>query len=157
MAITRYRRLRDMDPFTRFFDAPDVFTDRLMDWPRLFGRDRVFDLPMAWHPSTDVYEEDDKVYVKMDLPGLTKDEIDVSFDGHILSVTGHRKTEKEKDDGCYWSRERYTGEFHRYVHIPVEVGSKDLKAKYEDGVLLVTLEKAEKMKKTKIAIESGKK
>ena len=57
---------------------------------------------------------------------------------------------------CYWYRERYFGEFHRYVHIPAEVSSDDLKARYEDGVLTVTLHKEEKAKRKKIAIEAGK-
>ncbi len=138
-------------------DFPDVFSDRMLDLPLLFGRRTDAEVPMAWHPSADVYEDDGHVLVKMDLPGLTKDEIDVSFDGHILSITGRREEEKKEDGGTYWSRERFSGEFHRYVHIPVEVTSENMKAKYEEGVLEVTLPKAEKIKKKKIAIETGKK
>lgn len=157
MAITRFRRLRELDPFTSFFDLPDVFSDRMLDFPRLVGRSRTGDMPTAWHPSVDVYDDEEKVYVKMDLPGVSKDDIDISFDGHILSITGHRKTEKEVNEDGYWSRERYTGEFRRHVHIPTDVGSDDLKATYKDGVLLVTLHKTEKVKKKKIDIESGAK
>ncbi len=155
MAITRYRRLKEFEPFKSFFDLPDIFSDRMLDFPRLVGRNWLGDVPTAWHPSVDVYDDEEKVYVKMDLPGVSKDDIDISFDGHILSITGHRKTEDEVKKDGYWSRERYTGEFHRHVHIPTDVGSDDLKATYEDGVLLVTLQKAEKAKKKKIAIESG--
>jgi HSP20 family protein len=93
----------------------------------------------------------------MDLPGVSKDEIDISFDGHILSVTGRREGEKSEGDTCYWSRERFAGEFHRYVHIPAEVISDGLKAKYDNGILEVALPKPEAAKRKKIAIESGKK
>ena len=92
----------------------------------------------------------------MDLPGLSRDEVDISFDGHILSVTGRRKEEELKETEGYWSRERFAGEFHRFVHVPAEASSDDLKAKYEDGVLRITLHKTEKAKRKKIAIEAGK-
>jgi len=156
MTLTRYRRRTDWEPFRSFYDLPEVFTDRTSDFPSIFGRDRGFDFPKAWHPSADVYEDDGEVFVKMDLPGMTRDEIDISFDGHILSITGRRDEDESKESECYWSRERYFGEFHRYVHVPAEVTSDDLKARYDEGVLMVTLHKAEKAKRKKIAIESGK-
>lgn len=155
MAITRYRRLRDWDPFGTMLDLPDIYSDVISDYPRLFGRDRLTDLPLAWHPAVDVYEDNEHVFVRMDLPGLSKEDIDISFDGHILSITGRREEEKAEDGSCYWSRERFSGEFHRYVHIPSEVMSEGLKATFTDGVLEVMLPKAERAKRKKIAIESG--
>lgn len=157
MAITRYRGLRGLEPFASMFDWPDLYSDTLLDFPRLFGRNRGVELPMVWHPSVDMYESDGSVLVRMDLPGLSKDDIDISFDGHVLSVTGQREEEEEKTDegSCYWSRERFTGDFHRYVHIPTEVLSEKLKAKFKDGVLEIELPKAEKAKRKKIAIEFG--
>jgi len=138
-------------------DLPDIYSDVMADFPRLFGRDRLADVPLAWHPAVDVYEDNEHVFVRMDLPGLSKDDIDISFDGHILSITGRREEEKSEDSSCYWSRERFRGEFHRYVHIPAEVMSEDLKATFTDGVLEVMLPKAERAKRKKIAIESGEK
>ena len=157
MAITRYRKLRELEPFASLFDWPDVFADTWLDFPGLSGRKGTRSLTGTWHPSADVYEDGERVIVKMDLPGLSKDEIDVSFDGHILSITGRREEEESKDGTSYWSRERFVGEFHRYVHIPGDVVSDDLSAKYNDGVLEVVLPKAQKAKKKKVAIESGKK
>ena len=156
MTLTRYSRGTDWEPLRSLYEFPDVFTDRMLDFPRFLGRDREGAMPTVWHPSSDVFEDDGNVYVKMDLPGLKKDEIDISFDGHILSITGRRMEEDLKESECYWSRERYHGEFHRYVHIPAEVSSEDLKAKYDEGVLTVTLHKEEKAKRKKIAIEAGK-
>lgn len=150
MTITRYRRPRE--PFSGMFEYPDIFSDRIWDVPSYYGRD----VSTAWHPSADVYEDDNLVIVKMDLPGMTKDEIDISFDGHVLAVTGRRDGD-DVDGSCHWSRERFHGDFHRYVHIPTDVGSENLKATYENGVLEVALEKAEKVKTKKIAIESGEK
>ena len=157
MTLTRYKRMRDLDPFTGLLDWPDFFTDTMARFPKFFGREDGRDLVTAIHPAVDVYEDDGYVFVRMDLPGLTKDEIDITFDGHILSVTGRREEETAKDGGCYWSRERFAGDFHRYVHIPGDVVSDKLKARYENGVLEVSLPKAEKVKRKKVAIESGKK
>lgn len=154
MALTRYRRRTDWEPFKAFFDFPEILADRMMDWPSLFGRERGFSLPTMWHPSADVFEDSGNVYVRMDLPGMKKDEIDISFDGHVLSITGHREEDELKETECYWSRERYSGDFHRYVHVPTEVSAEDLNAKYEDGVLMITLHKTEKATRKKIAIES---
>ena len=156
MAITRYNRsrgLRTLDPFEAILDFPELYGGRILDYfPNFFGRDMSV---TAWHPSVDMYEDENNIYVKMDLPGITKDDINMSFDGHILSVTGRREAEDIEDEGgSYWSRERYIGEFHRYVHIPGDVDSDNLKAKFKDGVLEVTLPKTEKAKAKKIAIES---
>lgn len=155
MAITRYGRRTDWEPLRAFYDFPEVVAERMLDFRSLFGRERGFGLPTAWHPSADIYEDDGNVYVKMDLPGMKRDEIDISFDGHILSITGRREDGELRESECYWSRERYAGEFHRFVHIPSEASSDDLKAKYEDGVLTVTLHKTEQARRKKIAIESG--
>ena len=155
MTLTRYKRRTDWEPFRSFCDFPEVLAEKMGDFPSFFGRERGFGLPTAWHPSVDVYEDDGNVFVQMDLPGMKKEEIDISFDGHVLSITGRRKEDESIEGGDYWSRERYYGEFHRYVHVPTEVTSDDLKAKYEDGVLVVTLHKAEAAKRKKIAVESG--
>jgi len=155
MTLTKYRRHTDWDPLRTFYGAGDVFTDRMMDIPSLLDRERDMGFVSAWHPKVDVFEDDGYVFVKMDLPGMSKDEIDISFDGHVLSITGRREEEELKEKECYWSRERFIGEFHRYVHIPAEVSSDDLNAKYDDGVLKVRLQKTEGAKRKKVAIESG--
>ena len=125
----------------------------MLNLPELFGDGGA--TPLAWHPPVDMREDNDQVFVKMDLPGLTAEDIDISFDGHILSITGKRKEEAEENEGCYWSRERFSGEFHRYIHIPAEVSSEKLSAAFKDGVLKVTLPKSEKSKVKRIPVSSG--
>jgi HSP20 family protein len=138
-------------------DVADVFTDRLGELPFFPDRGSRLGSAQMWHPSVDMFEDDGNVYVKLDVPGMSKDNIDVSFDGHILSITGKREEQVERNDSCYWSRERYEGDFHRYVHIPADIASEEsLKATYDNGVLTITLQKAERSQKKKVAIESGK-
>ncbi|GAB4350379.1 MAG: Hsp20/alpha crystallin family protein [Candidatus Abyssubacteria bacterium] len=155
MALIRRSML---NPFAGLGEWSDLMGGMLYDFPRLHEPHPFFgsETEVAWHPSVDMYEDDDKLYVKLDLPGMNKEDIDISFDGHVLSIMGRREEEKETGDGvCYWSRERRSGEFHRYVHIPIEVSGDDLKAKFENGVLTVSFNKAEKIKRKKIEIESG--
>jgi HSP20 family protein len=159
MALIRHRML---NPFTGQADWSELVGGMFYDFPRLHTHEAYpfygmeGGLEAAWHPSVDMYEDDDKVYVKLDLPGMKKEDIDISFDGHVLSITGRRDEEKEfGDDVCYWFKERRSGEFHRYVHVPLEVDGDDLKANFENGVLTISVNKAEKAKRKKIAIESG--
>ena len=154
MALMRYsRKINTWDPLADLLNFTDVFGGRMLELPRVFSGDG--ELPTAWHPPVDMYEDDEHVYVKMDLPGLSKDDIDISFDGHILSITGSRKEREFEGGGNYWSKERFTGDFHRYIHVPMEVTSEDLSATFKDGVLEVSLSKAEKNRVKKIPIASG--
>jgi HSP20 family protein len=154
MALMRYRRgVRGWDPLADVLEMTDLLGGRVMEWPRLFQRDS--EIATAWHPAVDMYEDDGHVFVRMDLPGLTKEEVNISFDGHLLSITGERKEEEKRGDGSCWSKERFSGEFHRHVHVPVEVSTEGLTATIHDGVLEVTLPKTENSKVKKIPIESG--
>ena len=151
MALMRYRRR--WNPLADALEMTDLFGRRTPDWPDLVYRDS--EVATAWHPAVDMYEDDGNVFVRVDLPGLTKEDVSISFDGHILSITGERKGEESKGDGSYWSKDRFSGEFHRYVHVPVEVSTEGLTATIHDGVLEVTLPKTDSSKVKKIPIESG--
>jgi HSP20 family protein len=154
MALVRFDRRLGWDPIADLLDLTDLYGGRMLDLAKITdGQELV--TPTAWHPAVDMFEDNDNIIVKMDLPGLTKDDIDISFDGHVLSITGQRKIEEMKGEGSYWSKERFSGEFHRYIHLPMEVSSENLSAKFREGVLEVTVPKAEKNKVKKIPIESG--
>ncbi len=150
MALVRYRNLGGWNPVSDLMDLMDLGSRRFANFDVGDGATRV-----AWHPPVDMYEDNDMILVRMDLPGMKKDEIDISFDGHILSITGTRQEKELNGNGSYWSRERFTGEFHRYVHIPAEVSSEGLVATFTDGVLEVSLPKKESSRLKKIPIESG--
>ncbi|RJP24231.1 MAG: Hsp20/alpha crystallin family protein [Candidatus Abyssobacteria bacterium SURF_5] len=150
MALNRYSgRTQRWNPVADLLELADLYGGRMLDVPDFFQNGG------AWHPAVDMLEDNDTVFVKMDLPGLSKDDINISFDGHILSITGVRKEEEMKEGASYRSRERFTGEFHRYIHIPAEISSDKLAATFKDGVLEVSLPKSEKNKLRKIAIQSG--
>lgn len=106
-------------------------------------------------PKIDVWEDEDKYVVEAELPGFDKKDIDVNITDDILTIRATRKQEEEKKGKNYYYAERSYGEFVRSLRLPVEVDKKAIKAKYNNGVLELTLPKTKeaKEKSTKIEIE----
>lgn len=106
-------------------------------------------------PKIDVWEDNDKYVVEAELPGFDKKDIDVNITDDILTIKAVRKKEEEKKDKNYYYAERSYGEFIRSLRLPSEVDKKSIKAKYNNGVLELTLPKTKeaKEKSTKVEIE----
>jgi len=136
----------------------------LAAWPG-FGRltslrdeiDRLFQEPLAelarttnllsgWTPAIDLYEDKDNVFVKAELPGMKKEDIEVSFHNGTLSVSGERKSEDKYEDSEVYRSERFFGRFQRTVTLPAPVAADKVKAEYKDGILSITLPKTEEAK-----------
>ncbi len=102
-------------------------------------------LPRAFSPSADVEDRGDRYVVRMDLPGVDKSEISVSLNGQTLSVSGKTTSQKDERDpsGRILRQERRSGEFQRMLTLPGPVQSEKMEAKYADGVLSITVPKAE--------------
>jgi HSP20 family protein len=92
-------------------------------------------------PDVDVFEKDGNVVVRTDLPGLRPEDIDVSVEGDVLTIKGHREEEKEVKEEDYYCSERATGDFVRTVRLPEGVTADKVEAHYENGVLEVTVPK----------------
>ena len=105
-----------------------------------------------WWPAMDVVEEGNAYKVKVDLPGLSKKDIELSVEDNRLTIHGERKVEKEVDEDRYHRLERATGKFHRMFTLPGTVDPERVEAKFKDGILLVTLPKTEEAKPKLIAI-----
>ena len=121
-------------PFEPYFGRiARGFTPRAFrHWPRLWAGEE-------WLPDVDVFERDGKIVVRADLPGMKREDIQVSVDGDMLTIKGRREEEKEVKEDDYYSCERSTGEFSRAIRLPEGVGVEAVEAKYEDGVLEVTV------------------
>ena len=143
---------------------------QLSTWPG-FGQltslrdeiDRLFEAPLAelartsqvlggWTPALDLYEDKDNVYVRAELPGMKKEGIDVSLHNGSLSISGERKTENEFKDAEVYRSERFVGRFQRTVTLPTQVAAERIKAQYKDGILSITLPKAEEAKPKQINV-----
>jgi HSP20 family protein len=134
--------------------APDPFAllrqmtsaiDRMVDesawpsfhWPSLRTRPGLEQT--GWFPGIDVFEKDNRLVTKVDLPGMKKEDVKVEVtDGH-LAISGERKTEAEEKKGDFYKCERAYGSFYRAVPLPEGVKLEDVKATFADGVLEVSV------------------
>ena len=146
MAITLWRRRKPFEGLTRWFDDLDSWFD-----------DDFFTetLERNWVPAVDIEEKDGKYLVKADLPGLKKGDIHLELHGGYLTLKGERKSEHEEKKENYHRIERIYGSFQRSFRVPEGVTEKDIKAKYHDGVLELTVPapKVEKPKAIDVKIE----
>jgi HSP20 family protein len=102
------------------------------------------------------YETKDEVVVKASLPGFKPEEVEVSLIGDTLTIKGEHKEEKEEKEGEYWLKEHRYGSFSRSFTIPVEVKGEKAEAAFDNGVLTLTLPKAEEVKPKQIKIKTTK-
>lgn len=149
------------DPFremTSLRDAMERLVEESFVRPSRFWIDSGRgDLPI------DMYQTANDVVVKASLPGFKPEEVDISITGDTLTIKGEHTEEKEAKDEDYFYKERRYGSFSRSLPIPAQIKSDKAEAVFEDGVLTLTLPKAEEVKpkqikvKAKGMLESGKK
>ena len=126
-------------------------------WP--FRRLGLFHEPLfkdvEWMPAIDVFHKEGKLVVKADLPGMKKEDIDVSIENDMLVISGHRQQEKEIKEKGYYSSERSSGAFSRAISLPEGVKHGSIIANYKDGVLevMVPLPESKAAKKVKLPIK----
>jgi HSP20 family protein len=152
MNIIRYQRYPQAD-FTTALERLASMRDEM---------DRVFDSTFGsnfrplgtlsgWTPPVDVYQDKDQFTVVAELPGLKKEEIEISLNGDTLTISGERKPQ-EKEGGPGFRRERFFGKFQRSLTLPSLIDGEKVKATYKDGVLEVVLPKAEEAKPKQIEV-----
>jgi HSP20 family protein len=106
----------------------------------------------GWFPAVDVYEDKDNLLVKAELPGMRKEDVEIAFHNGYLTLSGERKQEQKHEDAETYRSERWLGRFHRTISLPCRVEADKIKATYNEGVLTVTLPKAEEAKAKQIPI-----
>jgi len=151
MNIVRYQRYPQSDLAVTF----DRLTSLREELDRAFGSSfNSFFRPLGslnrWNPAVDVYQDNEQFTVYAELPGLKKEEIEISLNGDTLTIGGERKHEANGDQG--FRTERYFGKFQRSLTLPVSVNSEKVNATYKDGILKVVLPKAEAAKPKQIAV-----
>lgn len=115
--------------------------------------DRLFESPRrAWAPVLDVREDKDSFVIRAELPGLKREEIEVSLQDGAIVISGERTVEKVEEGTEVHRQERYYGKFQRALSLPEPVAADKVKADYKDGVLTVTLPKTEEAKPKKIDV-----
>jgi len=105
-------------------------------------------------PAIDMYQTDDEIVVKASLPGIKADEVQINITGEVLTLKGETKQVEEKKDKAWHMREQRWGVFERAVALPTEVVADKAKAEFENGILTITLPKAEDVKPKIINIKA---
>lgn len=130
------------DPFRRFFEGTFL--------PGAFLRDES-EL-RNWAPAVDIYEDDGKVVIKAELPGVDKKDIHVDVKDHVLTLSGERSYEKEMKEESFHRKERAFGRFERSFTLPEGLDADRIEADYKDGVLKIEIARPEEKQPKEIAV-----
>jgi len=155
MALVRFRPFSSaVDPFSGLSDIRSEM-NRLFDG--FFGRPsqvgQVGGMERVWAPAVDMYETKDELVITAELPGLNEKDIHLSITGDMLTIRGERRWDQEVKQENHYRSERWFGKFERTLPLPIPVQAEKVKASYRDGVLTVTLPKAEEIKPKEIKID----
>ncbi|UCD85006.1 MAG: Hsp20/alpha crystallin family protein [Deltaproteobacteria bacterium] len=147
MALVRWDPFKDLVSFKERMDR--LFEDTL-------SRSRGIDESLApgiWSPPVDIYETGDNIIMKAELPGISKNDINLEVKDNTLTLKGERKFEKEVKEENYHRIERSYGTFQRSFALPTNIERDKVEAKFQDGILEVTLPKVEEAKPKQIKVE----
>ena len=133
------------DPFRAF--------DRLGRWPHL-GNDAGPEAIVGGF-DVDLREDEDRYTIEANLPGLDKDAVEVTFEDGLLTIEAQTRRDEQHEEANFHIRERCVGKFSRSFRLPNEADPEKVNAKLADGVLTVTVEKAEAQKPRRIAVQPG--
>jgi len=107
----------------------------------------------TWTPAVDISEDGDNFYLEIELPGMDKDSVKVQYEEGLLTISGEKKTEREEKDVNYHRVERNYGKFERSFRVPSRILGDKVDANFSNGVLKVTLPKAEEVKPKQIDVK----
>ena len=156
MALIKWEpKGRELSPFRSLREEVDrVFEDFFRGWPSPW-RAGWPAVEREFVPNVSLKETDKEFVLTAEVPGISKDELDVAISEDSVTIKGERKEEKEKREANYHCRESSYGAFERVIPLPSTVVADKAKAKLKDGVLSLTLPKSEvsKVKETKVKVE----
>jgi HSP20 family protein len=148
-----FRVSSSWDPFREFEEMQSrlasLFGRRL---PTPGGREEAFGLT-EWMPPVDIAEDEKEYTIKVELPGVSKEDVKVTVEGGVLSITGERKAEKEEKDKKYHRIERSYGSFFRSFTLPEGTSTEKIGAGFKDGILKLHLPKDEKAKSKTVDVK----
>jgi len=140
------------DPTRNVFNSGYNFNNLLNDFFTPLRKDND-DICMAnWNPRVDIFNDDDDIVLKAELPGVEKKDIAVDLKGRVLSLKGELSFDNEVNEDKYYRRERFSGKFERSFTLPGDVDPEKIQADYKDGILKITVPKPEDRKNRQITV-----
>lgn len=142
MSLVPWNPFKDMDNISR-------------EMANIFDRTPFGFFGKSISPRVDVFETNDDIVLKAEIPGVSKEDLNVYIDENSIRLSGQTKKDVEHKDENVYRTERFYGSFSRTIPLPVEVKSEQAKAEYKDGILSITVPKVEssKMKGRRIDIQ----
>jgi HSP20 family protein len=151
MTLVKFNPMRDL------VDIEREFNRMFNSFENKFGisrskEDNEYD-NAVWMPLTDIYEDKEKYSLKLDLPGIKKEDVKISFVDGKLSISGERNVESEHKDSKCHRIERSFGRYYRSFNLPEHIQQEKIIAEFNDGQLTITVPKAEEAKPKEIEIK----
>lgn len=150
MMLTRWNPTRDLLNVEREFNR--LFNSLSGTLGKKESDDQEYE-NAVWSPLTDISENKDNFILKVDLPGMTREDVKISFANGQLTISGERKQEKEEKDTQYHRIERVYGRYFRSFTLPREVKVENISAEFNNGQLTVTVPKADEIKPKEIEVK----
>lgn len=146
MMLTKWTPFRDMTTFQNRFDR--LFNE--VFWP-VASEKEPWTLT-EWNPVVDIYDKDDAIVIKADLPGVAKEGISIDVKDRVLTIRGERSEEKEVKEEKFYRKERVYGKFQRSFTLPEAVDPEKIDAGFKNGVLKVEIPKPDQVKPKQITV-----
>jgi HSP20 family protein len=152
MSLIRYQtpEIATWPSFDRWASLRDEMNS-LFDLPVMSNLARQAQLFSGWTPALDLYQTNDNIIAVVEIPGMRKENIDISLHDGMLTIGGDRNTARAEGESAERT-ERFSGKFRRSVSLPTRVDAGKVSAIYKDGILTVTLPKAEEAKPKKVEV-----
>lgn len=145
MPITRW------DPFGDVMPLRERINRLFDEWPTGSTRENV---PQSWAPMVDVEDRVNEIVITVEVPGMKQEEIDIELTGDVLTIKGERKLEREETQRNYIRMERMYGSFQRAFTLGVPIKADAITATYRDGLLMVTVPKADEVQPRKVTVKT---
>jgi len=147
MAVIRW------DPFREVAVLQNRMNSLFQDFPRNPGGKSAPLTTASFAPPVDIYEDEHKIALKLEVPGMKQEDLDVRIENNLLTVRGERKFEKEEKEENFHRIERRYGTFYRAFTLPTTIDTANVKASYDSGILKLELAKKAEAKPKQIKIE----
>lgn len=144
--------MKPLESFEQFFD--DVMSHRWMH-PSRFNWSGFPELAMFGKnlPKVDIIDRDNEVFIRTDVPGIKKENLDISLTDYSVTISGKSDEEKKEQEGEYFCHETSHGEFERTLKLPAEINTEKAHAVFTDGVLKLTLPKVKQSARRTVKIQ----
>ena len=142
----RFELFSELEDIRR--DMDDVFGSFGLRFPRLRWSER-----MIWRPRIDMFEKDDELVIRADLPGIERKDIKLHIADDVLTLEGERTLDEDVETENYFAHEMFYGSFLRRIPLPVGVKAEDISAKFKNGLLKIVIPKEEEITPKEIPVE----